>query len=467
MSCTTSYTPVLDRALASWRRLADTLPAELLIDRYDSAPSTDKLFKTSFWYACLLRKCKYFLARMQLYADAEEDEVMIFSDADIQVFPALGEAWPELVQDMLDRDLDCLFMRENSSAEVNGGLLVARVTNRMLAFWEQVVAAFVEDPTVELGEQTLINRLLYSSGLHWDFLGSQHVVWATLLPCTLSGLQSLGFHHAVCADGIEAKGVQMDRVATRVLEAQRARLSRSPRQNTRAHIVLCRYNEGRDCLDHWLGHDGCEVFLYDRGPQPLQGVPPEVQHRLCGNVGREGHVYLSHIVEHYDRLPEVLVCSQCNGIDGPRQLPVDTLLRVNNFRASVFNVGQGFLLATRWTEREGQGLGYIEYPRNSRWWRAWQSGSMARARMSMGEFYARYIDECLPPSGRCVTTFTGSFSVGRDAVSSHPVTFYAKLQGLLGGSADPEEGHYLERAWAHVFLGPHAALCVRDKTILN
>ena len=477
MSCTPSYEPVLTRSLASWRRLAPGLQAHFEIDNFDGIDTQEgeRLFKTRVWYACLLRKCEYFLKALGSIDDPSR--VSVFSDADIQVMPALGSSWDGIVADMHARDLDCVFMREATGSEVNGGLLVARATGRMRAFWGAVVAAFRQDATVELGEQTLINRLLPQTDLRWDYLGSERVVWAAMLPPREEDMLQLCFHHAVCADGVQAKGRQMDKVAGRVLPVQRfavGGLSGPGSANgtpvvedgeVRAHIVLCRFSEDGGSLRHWLGRPGTVVYLYDRGPCPLEGVPAEVKHIRCPNVGREGYVYLDHIMRHYTNLPEVIVFSQCDVRDGG-QMPLDALLRVRSFGARVYNVGQGFLLATRWCEGEGnQGLGYIQYPANSRWDAAWRDGRMHKATVSIGDFYLKHVDPCLPPITRCVTTLTGTFAAGRLSLSSRPFTYWQGLRDTLGVGLDPEVGHYVERLWAHIMLGPHAALCVRDRVI--
>ena len=215
MSCTATYEPILARALASWRRLPD-ITAEFHIDKFVmEAPDADKLFKTTVWYACLLHKCEFFLSALESIADSSV--VSVFSDADIAVFPALAAHWATLTDDMHARDLDCLFMREGAGTQVNGGLLVARSTPRMRAFWGQVVDLFRADRTVEMGEQTLINRLLPGGGLRWDYLDADKVVWAGVIP---DKREDLCFHHAVCADGITAKGEQMDWVSQCVLGVQ-------------------------------------------------------------------------------------------------------------------------------------------------------------------------------------------------------------------------------------------------------
>ena len=362
-------------------------------------------------------------------------------------------------------------MREGNSSQVNGGLLIARATPRMLRFWERIVAEFIENPTVELGEQTLMNSLLQhpSCDLRWDFLAREMVAWATLLPAEDRDTHDICFHHAVCADGVEAKGAQMDCVAARILRAEHAPdlrpVTAEPVPPQSAHIVLCRYREDGQGISRWLGHPNSKVFVYDRGEPPLAGLPPGVVHIRCENVGREGYVYLQHIVEHYGRLPQVVLFSQFDRDSHPAP-PIRTMLAAHLFVSSVFNVGLGFLAATRWTEGEEQGFGYIEFPQPSHWRDAWLDGSMTRSKYSLGSFYDEFVGHPRPPIGRCVTTLGGTFAAGYPALMAHPRVYYQRLQSTLAGSEDPEEGHLLERVWAHVFLGPNAALCAKDRALV-
>ena len=464
---------MLARALTSWTQLPG-IKADIRLDRFDlEPPRGGRLFKSAVWYRCLLRKCEYFLDALNTIRDP--GVVSVFCDADVQVFPALRQVWGGLVEDMHARDLDCLFMREGASTEVNGGLLVARATARTRAFWAEVVRQFQNDRAVDLGEQTLINRLIAHGGceLRWDYLDADTVVWAARMPEREEDMQKLCFHHAVCADGVAAKGAQMDKVAARVGAVQRGMVHglNSDSQPLaryrvgRAHIVLCRYDEDVACLQPWLNHPNCQVFVYDRGPTPWRDLPAGVTHVICDNLGREGFVYLEHIVRHYDELADITLFSQCDARDAPDS-PVSLLLRARRFVARCHNVGQGFLLATRSCEGEQQGLGYISFPTNSRWWRAWREGSMTGAAMSLAEFYVRFVGPQLPPVNRCVTTLTGTFSAGRDTIRGHPVEYYARLQQTLR-APNPEYGHYVERLWAHIMLGPHAALCVRENFIVS
>lgn len=68
------------------------------------------------------------------------------------------------------------------------------------------------------------------------------------------------------------------------------------------HLVVARYNRDVAWLEQCRGFD--RVFVYDKGPEPIPGSI-----RLP-NVGIDSHVYLNHIIEHYDDLPDVTVFCQ-------------------------------------------------------------------------------------------------------------------------------------------------------------
>ena len=188
VTCTLVEAPMLNRALASWQQLAGSLCPDVHLEQ--AGPPAGK--------TCRLRKCGFWLTALQA---CSVSEVVLFADADVQVFSALGRCWEPLAASLVARDLDCMFMREGESSDVSGGLLIARATPRMVQFWEEIVCAFQAHPTVELGEQTLVNAMLRRPDceLRWEFLGRDVAVWGALVPVEGASVQGVCFHHAAHA----------------------------------------------------------------------------------------------------------------------------------------------------------------------------------------------------------------------------------------------------------------------------
>lgn len=70
--------------------------------------------------------------------------------------------------------------------------------------------------------------------------------------------------------------------------------------NVSKHLVVAKYKEDVS----WLKQVRIPYTVYDKSDKPMM-----YSFRLP-NVGREAHTYLYHIVENYDRLPEVVIFSQ-------------------------------------------------------------------------------------------------------------------------------------------------------------
>ena len=412
---------------------------DLKVKEYALSPVGGYGYQTASWYTSLVTKCKYF---EDCLATEAEGEVAVFQDADIQLFPPVKAALAQWRHDMALRDLDVLFMREGHSDTVNGGLMIVRRTARSLHFVRQVSASIQRDHE-ELGEQTIINRMLSekSPPLHWDLLPAECIVWGTQCPVNL---RQVSFHHAVCTDGVKNKVSQMRSIGKRVHLQQQGEGCKD-QQPESATLVACRYAETAD--EVWEGAEQVDRLFYNKGAEDF--APPGAQVVTLQNTGREGHAFLHYITTHYDSLPEVVVFSQARTSDAA-VLPFGQYLTTRSFRAVVHGVGHGFLHANRWCEGENQGWGYIDFP--PPYSAAWNVGRMGRVNMSIREFFVRHIRPELPEGGQCITTLSGTFSVHRNHILRHPRSKYTELAALLSAHPDPEIGHYFERTWAHLFM---------------
>ena len=68
-------------------------------------------------------------------------------------------------------------------------------------------------------------------------------------------------------------------------------------------IVVARYNEDIKWLDEF---NNFNVHLYNKGDDNLENSTK------LPNIGREAHTYLTHIVENYDNLDDVIIFTQGN-----------------------------------------------------------------------------------------------------------------------------------------------------------
>jgi len=170
------------------------------------------------------------------YIAAHCGEWAVFSDADLQFFPAFPRALAAWRRHMRQGALDLLFMREQQcflsdikDGEVNSGFYICRCSSRTLLFFEEVLARLRYDP--KMGgyppylDQYYVNVLLHDRGLasgdkaaefgvRWDYLPEAHCVWGD----DLSFIDVAAFHHAV---NTRDKPRQLTHVRKHILRRQR------------------------------------------------------------------------------------------------------------------------------------------------------------------------------------------------------------------------------------------------------
>ena len=79
------------------------------------------------------------------------------------------------------------------------------------------------------------------------------------------------------------------------------------------HLVISRYNEDTTWINK-LALFNCKIWLYNKGPVIQEKFKSNVTIRQLENIAYEDYVYLTHIVENYNTLPNRIVFMQC-GLD--------------------------------------------------------------------------------------------------------------------------------------------------------
>lgn len=442
-SCSDNYVAVYDRFYKSYCD-SGLEPEELYTDRYDM-PEGENGFKTANWYFALATKMTYFKEKLSTLST---DEIALFTDCDVQLFPNVTKAISSIQGLMLNKELTFMFLREGQTDQVNGGMFFARNNRSSRLVLNIVCNELRRTPPPEYGEQTVFNRLLKNSSFKWDFVPYQFVVWGKNLH---DKSHEVAFHHAVCSKNVESKLEQMEDVAETISQRASAYTAQLASKGSGYQIVLCRCYEKypEDFDPEWVGD---HTIVYNKNEyEDVEQFTPPCQVISLPNVGREAHAYLYHIVENYDNLAGVTVFAQAK-ISDSDHLPLETYIDTNSFCALVASVGQGFHGADRWAQGDEVGFGYVGARLVED---KLKSKSMKPTTLSIGEFYDRHVDDTRPENGRCVTLFNGTFSVTRDVVHKKPLEYYSKLLTLLEDHSDPEVAHYFERTWYHQFMGPH------------
>jgi precorrin-6B methylase 2 len=213
-------------------------------------------------------------------------------------------------------------------------------------------------------------------------------------------------------------------------------------EDKRTQVIIAHYEEDLEWLK-CLDPKKYNIFVYDKGPS--SGYPNA---KRLENLGREGHTYLTHIVDNYDNLSEIVVFLQGTIIDhldenDPRceedREPADH--RINMFVEMLINTA-------RVSGRSANAGVHMEGP-----WSAGNGFRIPGSPETMGEWFERMTNTRFEG---CPAWYKNAlFAVRRDYVKRRPLTVYKRMQNeMTSHGVHPYCGHYLERGW-YVLLGPN------------
>jgi len=208
-------------------------------------------------------------------------------------------------------------------------------------------------------------------------------------------------------------------------------------------LVVARYEEDLSWLKMFPGDFYSRLFIYNKGSDAEFNIDNSEVLNL-ENLGREGHTYLTHIVNNYDNLPNItffLPGSSATNPDKMREVKKLTEY-LKRDKTSVI-VGQKDMQSLSHAKQFSLDEWKVTSPENAR------MNPESRIRLSddrplSGWFSKRFGGEELS----CVS-FRGIVAASRDDIRKRPKEFYELLlQDLL--HPNPETGHYIERTWKHI-----------------
>ncbi|MCJ1365208.1 hypothetical protein MMC16_004329 [Acarospora aff. strigata] len=216
-------------------------------------------------------------------------------------------------------------------------------------------------------------------------------------------------------------------------------------------IVVAQYNEDLSWLNDFK--DSCVVYSKG-GPEHAPALPYEP----LPNIGREGHTYLHHIVEHYDSLPDVTIFLQ-------GQIEDHVLISINEIVELSRKTKPGEVTTFSFRELElfdlWDGIPWELYPS----WNRWSSIGFVNAAKTPAQYWKQFFKMEVPES---VGFQPGAiFATHRETIQRYPREVYREiLQELfLGDMAhfNPETGHHMERFWLAMWQ-PSEYICWNSET---
>lgn len=244
----------------------------------------------------------------------------------------------------------------------------------------------------------------------------------------------------------------MDRVAGRAMsnlpmsEPSLWRLLEKDQRVTAIHmtdsvqVIIARYSEDVS----WAETLGYDYIVYDKGPNPLKGT------KQLRNIGREGHTYLTHIVENYDTLAGMNVFLQGSPFDHIDNRGCGTPDMLRKMIKDVVESNAHFK-GLAWFKLKCDRLGHphdLHKPENKGRWSGWGKD------IPVGDIFERLFDAQFP-NQLIVRAPAGLFAVSGERIRTRPKAFYEYALKMF--EADPDDssntGHAFERLWQHIFNG--------------
>ncbi len=215
-------------------------------------------------------------------------------------------------------------------------------------------------------------------------------------------------------------------------------------ENNEIHIIVARYNENVGWLKD-KPFNRYKQFIYEKGPQPLN----DPNCKTLPNVGREGHTYLHHIINHYENLPDVIIFLPGSALDvhyDKKGKTEDLMKRLTKEkikqRCDLFRNENHLDHLTEFKIDEYQSTNDHNKTANPE----------KKILEASPRPFGKWFNINFPTIKRLPTVwYNGIFSVTRDQILRFPKQFYINLYNQMNTHSNPEVGHYMERAWAGIF----------------
>lgn len=256
-------------------------------------------------------------------------------------------------------------------------------------------------------------------------------------------------------------------------------------------VVVARYQEDASWLaDLAREVPSAQIYIYEKGPMTAGTACDVVPTAKCSrltNVGREGHTFLSHIVDHYDNLADKTVFVQggkpgvgfYGGQEGGHLMPGADFLY--DYVSPLRPAHIVFTWAYRNAKNGELSLRRSDYPSNSpaistnesptrcgeQWsvasntsthfWNSWKRSGVLGIRQDDGgeedqlDFWNKYLAEELGPAPAPYLVFANgaTFSAHGSALRGHTREFYARIRDSLR-TLNPINGFYIEFYWPYI-----------------
>jgi SAM-dependent methyltransferase len=176
-------------------------------EKLDDTIFKNEGFQTDLWYFAITNKIQHLITVLENYKLADS-KYFIFSDCDIYFIDKNKEKWLELKK-FIDENQNDIFFMSDINQTVNAGFYIIKNNiniKYIISFFKNVlfILSSRDKKTMELGDQTIINEMLYA--INYDHIPLEFIIYGTII---YNNNKSL-IHHAVCCKTKDEKITQIN-----------------------------------------------------------------------------------------------------------------------------------------------------------------------------------------------------------------------------------------------------------------
>ena len=200
-------------------------------------------------------------------------------------------------------------------------------------------------------------------------------------------------------------------------------------------LVLSRYKE--------------DVSFLEKYPYPTTVYNKHKGDNLLANVGREGHTYLTHIIQNYDSLDDITVFLPASCYENTRKRTLFHYVMYNSIVSGKSTFAGKKIDDLCDNNRDFQ----LDH------WEATEVVNRGISNLEPSEHrpYGTWYDVWFEKEKFPFVTFFGIMAVRKEDILSKSKKWYKKLMNRLL-TPNPEEGHYIERSWGIIFKNMNATI---------
>ena len=208
-------------------------------------------------------------------------------------------------------------------------------------------------------------------------------------------------------------------------------------------IIVSRYNEDLK----WTLEEPFNKFryiVYNKGPN--DNFEKSLVKKIINlkNVGREGHTYLTHIINNYNNLPDINIFLP-GSIDGMKKYIAKELINnILKYKQAIFI--SAYIYDNKTVFNKFNLNKYLGFGRQNRIINNSDVIQLSRIRP-----YGKWFENIFSNLKIDTVQWFGIFSLDKRDIISKPINYYQHFLNELQVGSNPEVGHYIERAWSAIF----------------